>query len=155
MSIYKIIKFLIKSKNEHFLSIDYQSYKRWKYLIKIAIYFNKQYKPCEIYRKKFKSLEYFVVVGLKYNGKNIKRRTTGYAKEFIENHRNAKCLYCNDKLTIENATTDHIIPISTGGNNSQVNLIVCCKSCNEERGNIEFNKYLSYKNSKYKDIKFI
>ena len=113
--------------------------------------FNKNYKSCEIYRRKYKILENFVVVGLRYNGKNVKRRTSGYAKEFIDSHRNAKCLYCETKLNLENATADHIIPISNGGNNCQVNLIVCCKDCNTERGNLDFMRYLSMKNKKYKN----
>jgi len=155
MNIFKILKFLIKAKHEHFLSVDYKSYKNWKYLIKLAILLNKNYKSCEIFRKKFKSIKNLVVVGLKYSGKNVKRRTSGYAKDFIDKHKDATCLYCGVELNYDNATADHIIPISNGGNNTQVNLIVCCNDCNTERGNTEFRKYLSTKNKKYKDIKFI
>jgi hypothetical protein len=155
MNIIKILKFLKNAKNEHFLSVDYKTYKRWSLLIKLTIRFNKNYRGCKIYRKKFKKISNIVVVALKYSGKNIKRRTSGFAKEFVKKNRNSTCLYCGNKLTMKNATADHIIPISKGGNNSQVNMIVCCKSCNEERGNIKFEKYLAYKNSKYKNIKFI
>jgi 5-methylcytosine-specific restriction endonuclease McrA len=155
MNILKTIKFLIEAKHEHFISVDYKTYKKWKYLIKLVVCLNKNYKYCEIHRKKFKLIEDFVVIGLKYSGKNVKRRTSGYAKDFLNSHDDAKCLYCQTPLTYENATADHIVPISNGGNNTQVNLIVCCKSCNGERGNIEFRKYLSIKNDKYRDIKFI
>jgi 5-methylcytosine-specific restriction endonuclease McrA len=55
-----------------------------------------------------------------------------------------------DLLNHENATADHIVPISNGGNNCQVNLIVCCKDCNAERGNSEFKSFLFIKNKKYK-----
>jgi 5-methylcytosine-specific restriction endonuclease McrA len=153
MNIIKTLKFIITSKHSHFLSIDIKTYNKWKFLIKLAVMINKDYKSCEIFRKKFKSLRNFVVVGLKYNGKNVKRRTSGYAKDFIDNHRSAKCIYCSSKLTYENATADHIIPISGGGNNCQVNLIVCCKDCNTERGNIEFNTYLLMKNRGYHNNK--
>ena len=142
---------MTKSEHPHFLSVDIKTYNRWKFLIKLVMKFNKNYKSCEIYRRKYKILENFVVVGLRYNGKNVKRRTSGYAKEFIDSHRNAKCLYCETKLNLENATADHIIPISNGGNNCQVNLIVCCKDCNTERGNLDFMRYLSMKNKKYKN----
>lgn len=87
----------------------------------------------------------FVVVALKYNGKNVKRRSIGFAKDFVNNNRKAKCIYCKRKLTLENATTDHIIPISKGGNNSQVNLVVVCSDCNGDRGVIPFYEYLRYK----------
>lgn len=146
---------MTKAEHPHFLSVDSKIYSKWKFLIKLAIKLNGSYKSCEIYRKKYKVLENFVVVGLKYNGKNVKRRTSGYAKEFVDDHKNAKCLYCEKELNQENATADHIIPISNGGNNCQVNLIVCCKDCNTERGNLEFMSYLSMKNKKYKQIKKI
>lgn len=116
---------------------------------------NKNYKNCKIFRKKYKMMQDFVVVGLKYNGKNVKRRTSGYAKEFIEENKFTKCLYCETTLTDKNATADHIIPISEGGNNCQVNLIVCCKECNNERGNLDFVTYLEMKNKKYKNIKSV
>lgn len=157
MKLIKIIKKLVKAKHEHFLSVDGITYNKYKYFIKIALLFNKNYKPCEIRRKKYKSLRNFVVVGLKYSGKNVKRRTSGYAKSFIETHRKSKCLYCNTSLNNENATADHIVPISNGGNNTQVNLIVCCDDCNSERGNIEFKEFLSIKNKdyKYEDMKYL
>lgn len=147
MNIFETFKTLVSSKDSHFLSVDKSVYKKWKYLIMLAVRLNKNYKSVEIFRRKFKVLEDFVVVGLKYAGKNVRRRTCGYAKEFVEQNKNARCLYCDTKLTLENATTDHIIPISKGGNNAQVNLVVCCKDCNNERGNLNFKFYLSKKNA--------
>jgi 5-methylcytosine-specific restriction endonuclease McrA len=146
---------LFKSEHEHFLFVDFDFYKKWKYLIKFLIYLNKNYKSCEIYRRKHKFYKNIVVVGLKWGGKNVKRRTTGFAKEFLEEAKNPKCIYCNCKLNTTNATTDHIIPISKGGNNTQVNLMVCCIKCNSERGDMEFYKYIRNKNLKYKNIKRI
>jgi hypothetical protein len=155
MSIWKLLKNLYKQKESHFISVDYKTYKRYKWLIKAAMGLNKNYKSCEVFRKKYKTLSEFVVIGLKYSGRNVRRRTIGYAKEFIEKHKNARCLYCERKLTQKNATTDHIIPISVGGNNCQVNLIVCCHNCNSERGNMDFRTYLISKNTKYRNIKIL
>ena len=143
------------AKNEHFLKVDFPFYKRWGFVIKILVKLNKNYIQCEIARKKFKQHKNFIVIGLKWNGKNVKRRTIGFAKEFVNNNRSAKCLYCEKKLTLENATTDHIVPIAKVGNNCQVNLVVTCLSCNSERGTISFNKYIKNKNKKYKDSKYI
>jgi CRISPR/Cas system Type II protein with McrA/HNH and RuvC-like nuclease domain len=148
MNIIKVLKFILSSEHSHFISVDKKIYNKWKFLIILAVKINKNYKSVEIFRKKFKVLEDFVVIGLKYNGKNVKRRTVGFAKEFIEQNEDARCLYCDTKLTIENATADHIVPISDGGNNCQVNLVVCCKDCNNERGNLDFKYYLSKKNEK-------
>lgn len=148
MNIFKVLRFILSSEHPHFISVDKKIYQKWKFLIILAVKLNKNYKSVEIFRKKFKILEDFVVVGLKYNGKNVRRRTSGFAKEFVEQHSNASCIYCDVKLTSENATADHIIPISNGGNNCQVNLVVCCKDCNNERGNLDFKYYLSIKNEK-------
>lgn len=150
----KRLKRIYSAKNEHFLKVDFPFYKKWKIIIKLIIYLNKSYIPCEIARKKFKSYKNFIVIGLKWNGKNVKRRTIGFAKEFVNNNRSAKCIYCEGKLTLDNATTDHIIPISKGGNNCQVNLMVCCQPCNSDRGTIPFNKFLKKKNEKYKKSKY-
>ena len=100
MRLIKILKFLYKSEHPHFISVDKKTYFRWKLLIRIAVGMNKNYKSCEIFRRKYKVMEDFVVVGLKYNGKNVKRRTSGYAKEFLIENREAKCLYCETKLAI-------------------------------------------------------
>jgi 5-methylcytosine-specific restriction endonuclease McrA len=100
-------------------------------------------------------LRNIVIIGLKWNGKNVKRRTSGYAKTWIQRHHGCHCPYCERKLTKTNATSDHLIPISEAGNNCQINLLVCCKDCNEERGTLPFIEYLKFKNPKYKDMKYI
>lgn len=154
MRLIQILKFIKTAEHPHFLSIDNDIYRKWKWIIRVFILMNKNYKSCEIFRKKYKTMENFVVIGLRYNGKNVKRRTSGFAKEFLEENKDCKCVYCETKLTKENATADHIVPISKGGNNTQINLIVCCKDCNSERGNLSFKTYMSLKNSKNKN-KFI
>jgi 5-methylcytosine-specific restriction endonuclease McrA len=148
----KLLKFIHNAKEHHFISVDSKLYFKWKLFIKIAIKFNKNYKSCEIFRKKYKNMENFVVIGLKYNGKNVKRRANGFAKEFLNNNKNIKCIYCGTELNSDNATADHIIPISDGGNNCQVNLVVCCRDCNRERGNINFQDFLNIKNKNYKRV---
>lgn len=151
MRLFKILKFLHSAEHPHFLYIDKETYSKWKYLLKLVVKLNKNYKPCEIFRKKYKNVENFVVIGLKYNGKNVKRRTSGFAKEFLEENNESNCIYCDCELNHDNATADHIIPISDGGNNCQVNLVVCCQDCNNERGNMEFSTYMTIKrNTNYK-----
>lgn len=145
MRLVKILKFLYKAEHPHFLYLDKESYKKWKILVKLAVHFNNNYKSCEIFRKKYKNLENFVVIGLKYSGKNVKRRTSGFAKDFLEENQESNCIYCGCDLHHQNATADHIIPISEGGNNCQVNLVVCCQDCNNERGNMDFSTYVSLK----------
>jgi 5-methylcytosine-specific restriction endonuclease McrA len=45
------------------------------------------------------------------------------------------CGYCDAKLTLEEATIDHIIPLDRGGSNGQDNLRLACKACNGKKGN--------------------
>ena len=155
MKLIKILKFLYRSEHPHFVSVDKKTYFRWKWLIRLAIGMNKNYKSCEIFRKKYKILQNIVVVGLKKGEKTTKRRTSGYAKEFVRINKGSRCIYCERILTNRNATADHIVPISNFGNNCQVNLIVCCGECNGERGNLSFNEYLQMKNPKYLNQKHI
>ncbi len=43
-----------------------------------------------------------------------------------------QCTYCGSK---RNLTIDHIIPKSKGGENTWLNLVTCCSSCNRLKGN--------------------
>ena len=153
MNIIEVIKFILRSKDQHFISVDKKIWEKWSILIRLFVWLNRNYMSCVIYRKKYKFLENIVIVGLKWNGKNVKRRTTGFAKEFLKENPDAKCIYCEKSLNEENATTDHIIPICEGGNNTQVNLMVSCFDCNNERGSTNFFDYLRIKNPKYRNTK--
>lgn len=153
MSILKTLKEIRKSKDPHFLFITKKKYFKYKLIIKLFIYLNENYIGVEIFRKDYLHYGDIVVIALRYYGKNVKRRTNGYAKEFLKENPGTRCIYSGVLLTDENATADHIIPISKGGNNTKVNLIVCSKECNAERGDQDFYDYLRIKNIKFKNIK--
>jgi 5-methylcytosine-specific restriction endonuclease McrA len=155
--LFKKLKFIYKAENPHFLYAKFTTYKKWKWLLKLAVKFNKKYTPCEVFRIEYKHLKEFVVIGLKWNGKVVKRRTSGFAKYNVKKKGDMKCIYCDRQLTDENATSDHIVPISKRGNNAQVNLVVSCRDCNSDRGNMEFYKYLRMKNKAltYKEYLFV
>lgn len=48
---------------------------------------------------------------------------------------NGKCRYCGVKLNKANATWDHYIPVSLGGDNSWTNAVLACQSCNMRKDN--------------------
>lgn len=56
------------------------------------------------------------------------------------------CYWCSKELSLhktpgqEQATLDHIIPISRGGSNGQDNQVLACTECNQRRGNSIANK---------------
>ena len=52
-----------------------------------------------------------------------------------------RCFYCNGKLNSQNRTLDHRIPRHLGGITLPINLEVCCKKCNEEKGALTVSQY--------------
>ena len=150
----KNLQQLFFNQNEYFLFVDFEYYKKWWILISILIFFKKGYRNCLFFRKEYKFYKNIAVVGIKKNDRKVRRRTKGYSKKFLQKHSDTNCIYCKTKLNPENSSVDHIIPISKGGNNSQLNLVVVCRECNNERGDLEFKTYLKIKNEEFKKIEF-
>jgi 5-methylcytosine-specific restriction endonuclease McrA len=61
-----------------------------------------------------------------------KKRTIRKSKEVEDKN----CPYCDCKLTVQNATIDHIIPRSKEGDDSCSNTIYCCWICNQIKGDM-------------------
>jgi HNH endonuclease len=51
------------------------------------------------------------------------------------------CCYCDQVLSIEELTMEHLIPYSKGGSFNATNLTVACAICNQKRGNRPFFEY--------------
>lgn len=43
------------------------------------------------------------------------------------------CQYCLEKVSITDATKDHVFPKSMGGTNDDFNVVLACKSCNGQK----------------------
>jgi hypothetical protein len=56
------------------------------------------------------------------------------------NRDNWTCYYCGDEVTEENATLDHYIPVSKGGDNSPENLKTSCIICNSIKSGKTFEE---------------
>jgi hypothetical protein len=154
LNLIKVIKYITKAENDSFLYFTIENYEKYKWIIYPLVFFNREYRACKIFRKEFKYHRNIVVVALRYHGRVVKRRTNGFAKEFISEHKDPKCPYCKTKLTEKNATADHIITVAKGGNNSKINLLACCEDCNVERGHTDFYRYLFAKRPDLKDKKY-
>ena len=70
-----------------------------------------------------------VIKKFKYN-KAIK-----FNRENVLIRDNGTCQYCSKKLTKKNFTLDHVIPVSKGGKKVWQNIVACCNSCNQRKGN--------------------
>ena len=53
------------------------------------------------------------------------------------------CIYCNEELTFENRTQDHVIPRCRGGSQlGRENLEPACIGCNSMKGNLSLLEFL-------------
>lgn len=55
-------------------------------------------------------------------------------RERIWKEQGERCKYCNVKLSKDELTMDHVIPISVTGFHSVLNCVVACADCNHEKG---------------------
>ncbi len=68
-------------------------------------------------------------------------------KKHISAKSDGKCAHCGKTVFMGfQGTIDHFIPISKGGNNRDINLIMLCKDCNKEKNNkiLGPHEYLPY-----------
>jgi 5-methylcytosine-specific restriction endonuclease McrA len=47
-----------------------------------------------------------------------------------------RCVYCGTSLGIDNATLDHVHPLSRGGDHAPGNLVAACQPCNQLKGSL-------------------
>ena len=57
-------------------------------------------------------------------------RKTPYFQELF---RKGVCYYCGGKFAPGELTLDHIVPVARGGRSTRGNMVVCCRSCNQEK----------------------
>ena len=67
---------------------------------------------------------------------NIRRRreAAGMKRLRIYMRDKFRCQYCGEKKAAAQLTLDHIMPRSRGGDNSPVNIVTACVSCNNRKG---------------------
>lgn len=62
-----------------------------------------------------------------------------------------KCSHCGKKLSVDKMTVEHVVPLSKGGTNSDMNLVALCESCNKKKVSyvVDPNDYYPYLKPKY------
>lgn len=57
-----------------------------------------------------------------------------FSREAVFIRDDGQCQYCGDKLKLHSFTLDHINPSSKGGRKHWLNIVACCKACNQKKG---------------------
>lgn len=59
------------------------------------------------------------------------------------------CCYCGAKLTNDNATMDHLVPINKKslGLHAWGNVVPCCRHCNKEKHHSDWETFIKHKNT--------
>ncbi len=89
---------------------------------------------------------------------NIRTKKGGYSRavyiqlwmEARQSDNTAPCHYCKKRLNPDNYVLDHKVPVSELKTREEVqnpkNLVVCCRECNTEKGNIySYEEFLKMK----------
>ena len=53
------------------------------------------------------------------------------------------CPYCFKVMNLSDMQIDHIYPVSKGGKTSKENLVCVCSKCNQKKGKLTLNKFIS------------
>ncbi len=59
---------------------------------------------------------------------------------------NGICYYCGEKFSSDLLTMDHVIPLTRGGSSEKINIVCCCKECNNKKKYllpVEWDDYLN------------
>jgi hypothetical protein len=69
-----------------------------------------------------------------------------------DKNRPGRCFFCGNPLQKGETETEHVIPKSRCGTNSEVNLVVACKSCNRKKFNHSPIEWLISLHHRFRDV---
>lgn len=76
---------------------------------------------------------------VRFLGKVYRRFKHGAKLRFSRNNiylrDGGRCQYCLNNLSKDKITLDHVIPVSKGGKKTWENIVLCCVTCNQQKGN--------------------
>lgn len=75
------------------------------------------------------------------------RKTPWWKKKLAE----GICYYCGKTVPPDELTMDHKIPLSRGGMSEKINIVACCKECNNKKKYLLPTEWEEYMNQIKKD----
>lgn len=94
-------------------------------------------------RTKFLCFEVPEIIKVNYDRLHIQKLPLKAENVFARD--GYRCWYCGDTKGL---TVDHILAQSKGGKNTWKNLIACCHKCNNEKGDMDVNRFCDSKGCK-------
>ena len=89
---------------------------------------------------------YYSTKGIDYDKRKMKMRRNNSTKAMLvvlfAGKKHKPCAYCGKRLILENASFDHVKPISRGGYDKPQNGAVSCKTCNSRKGSKTAGEFL-------------
>lgn len=82
------------------------------------------------------------MAGWHYRDLKLERAFDREQRASVLRKQNGRCKYCLDRLTMKQATRDHVIPRSKGGSNLDSNIVVACSPCNLTKGSLPVKQFL-------------
>ena len=55
-----------------------------------------------------------------------------------------KCFFCGEKITLGNATIEHLFPVSKGGKRTEDNEVACCATVNHTFGDMDLKRKFEF-----------
>jgi len=124
------------------LSSSYQPMHHVTWQEAISMWFAGRVEIVEVYKERvIKTVDvvYNVPAVVRFIGNVVKRfkvnRKVKFSRDNIFCRDEGRCQYCSDKLKNKEFTLDHVVPSSQGGRRTWQNIVTCCTSCNQKKGN--------------------
>lgn len=73
-------------------------------------------------------------------GKTRKINSVRFSRKNVWIRDEGRCQYCTQPVSIKNFTLDHIVPRTAGGQTTWVNVVTCCATCNQKKGDKPLHK---------------
>jgi 5-methylcytosine-specific restriction endonuclease McrA len=68
------------------------------------------------------------------SGRCIKKRGVRFSRENVYTRDKGRCQYCNLAVKRPEATYDHVVPRTLGGQTRWENIVIACVDCNQRKG---------------------